>query len=84
MKISPSTYTHWKKHSINAPAALQGIDFSDHHNYWKFDVPGLMVTDTAFMRNFEYHRPGDTADRLNYDKMGQVVIAVYEAIATWK
>lgn len=84
LKVGMNGATDIPVYSINAPAALQGIDFSDHHNYWKFDVPGLMVTDTAFMRNFEYHKPGDTADRLNYDKMGQVVVAVYEAIATWK
>ncbi|WP_372367662.1 M28 family peptidase [Candidatus Uabimicrobium sp. HlEnr_7] len=83
LKVGMNGATDMPVYSINAPAALQGIDFSDHHNYWKFNTPALMVTDTAFMRNFEYHKPGDTADRLNYDKMGQVVIAVYEAIAKW-
>lgn len=67
--------------SINAPAALPGIDFSDHRSYWKHKWPAVMVTDTAFYRNHEYHRPGDTADRLNYANMAQVVRGVYGALA---
>ena len=35
-------------YSINAPASLQGIDFSDHRSYWGEGYPALMVTDTAF------------------------------------
>ena len=29
-----------------------------------------MITDTAEYRNKMYHRPGDTADRLDYEKNG--------------
>lgn len=36
-----------------------------------------MVTDTAFYRNTEYHQPGDTADRLDYEKMAKVVDGVF-------
>ena len=63
--------------SINAPPQLEGIDFSDHLNYWAEGMPAIMVTDTAFMRNTAYHEPGDTADRLDYRRMAQVVQAVY-------
>ena len=37
----------------------------------------VMVTDTAFYRNTAYHTERDTADRLDYDKMAQVVDGVY-------
>ncbi|EPL7066579.1 hypothetical protein R4R29_002878, partial [Escherichia coli] len=40
------------------------------------DIPAIMITDTAFYRNKQYHLPGDTADRLNYQKMAQVVDGV--------
>jgi len=63
-------------HSINAPPALAGVDFSDHWSYWQHGMPALMVTDTAFYRNEQYHRAGDTADRLDYRRMGEVVIGV--------
>ena len=66
--------------SICGPASLPGIDFSDHRNYWRAGFPAVMITDTAFYRNSAYHTPNDTADRLDYEKMAMVVVAVYEAI----
>jgi Zn-dependent M28 family amino/carboxypeptidase len=63
-------------HSINAPPALVGVDFSDHLSYWAQGYPALMVTDTAFFRNAAYHQAGDTAERLDYRRMAQVVQAV--------
>jgi hypothetical protein len=68
-------------YSFRGPASLQGIDFSDHRNYWPHDIPAAMVTNTAFYRNDHYHSPNDTANRLDYDRMGKVVVGVYEAIS---
>lgn len=67
-------------YSINAPAFIQGIDWSDHYSYWKQGYPALMITDTALNRNHEYHKRGDTPDRLNYDRMAMVVQGVYAAV----
>ncbi len=66
--------------SINAPEFVQGIDFSDQLNYWARGIPAVMVTDTAFLRNKAYHTAGDTFDRLDYQRMGQVVTGVYAAV----
>jgi Zn-dependent M28 family amino/carboxypeptidase len=63
--------------SINAPASIAGVDFSDHQNYWALNQPAVMVTDTAFMRNKQYHQAGDTYDKLDYNRMAQVVQGVY-------
>lgn len=63
-------------HSINGPEALQGINYSDHLNYWHFGYDAVMVTDTSFYRNKAYHKKTDTADRLDYEKMAKVVMAV--------
>lgn len=68
-------------YSISAPTNIPGIDFSDHRNYWKFGYDAVMITDTAFYRNKEYHEVGDTWDRLNYEKMGEVVKAVFSTSA---
>jgi hypothetical protein len=51
-------------YSINAPAIVAGIDFSDHLNYWNEGFVGMMVTDTAFMRNKNYHTENDTPEKL--------------------
>lgn len=64
-------------YSVNAPPLLPGIDFSDHLNYWQEGFPAFMVTDTAFMRNQNYHLAGDTYDKLDYGRMAKVVQAVY-------
>lgn len=64
-------------YSINAPPLLQGIDFSDHLSYWNAGFPALMITDTAFLRNHQYHRAGDTWDKLDYPRMAKVVQGVY-------
>ncbi len=66
--------------SINAPAALPGLDFSDHLNYWAHGWNAVMVTDTAFYRNKQYHQPGDTWDRLDYKRMADAVTAVHAAL----
>jgi Peptidase family M28 len=67
-------------YSINAPAIIPGIDYSDHRNYWKHGYNAVMVTDTAFCRNHAYHGLNDTSDRLDYERMAKVVIGLYEAI----
>ena len=67
-------------YSINAPTMVQGIDFSDHLNFWHFDYPALMITDTSFNRNKHYHTEQDTADKLDYVKMAEVVKALYQTV----
>lgn len=64
-------------YSLNAPAALVGIDFSDHRNYWANEIPAVMVTDTAFYRNHRYHQSSDTWDTLNYESMAKVVQGIF-------
>jgi len=66
--------------SMNAPAFIPGVDFSDHHPYWDAGYDAVMITDSAFNRNRAYHTPGDTADRLDYRRMAKVVEGVLEAV----
>jgi hypothetical protein len=66
--------------SINAPRRLVGVDWSDHGSFWDEGHDALMITDTAFLRNQNYHLAGDTFDRLDYRRMAEVVRAVYAAV----
>jgi len=66
--------------SINAPRTLQGVDFSDHLNYWNHGFPALMITDTAFYRNKRYHHPEDVIGTLDFKRMAEVVKQVYGAV----
>lgn len=56
-----------------APSFVSGMEFSDHLNYWKFDIPAVMITDTAFFRNKNYHTEKDTLKTLNIGKMANVI-----------
>jgi hypothetical protein len=44
------------------------------------DLVGMMLTDTAFSRNKTYHTPQDTADRLDYKRMEEVLSAARAAV----
>jgi Zn-dependent M28 family amino/carboxypeptidase len=64
VKASMQAATTLPIHSINAPGF----------------VVGMMLTDTAFYRNKAYHTPQDTADRLDYKRMAEVVNAARAAV----
>lgn len=66
--------------SLNAPAFIPGIDFSDHLNYWKYGFIAVMITDTSFYRNANYHEKTDTIDTLDLDKMAEVIKGVFASI----
>lgn len=66
--------------NIKAPAGMQGIDFSDHLNYWHFGYDALMVTNTAFYRNKNYHRITDTMETLDIPRMALVIDGIYQSI----
>ena len=46
---------------------------SDHASFWDAGLPALMVTDTAFFRNPNYHLPSDAIDTLDFTFMAQLV-----------
>lgn len=67
-------------YSLNTIPAVPGVDFSDHMNYWRQGYPALMITDTSFYRNPNYHEAGDTQDTLDYDRMAKVVQGVFAVV----
>jgi len=69
-----------KIRSLAAPAGLVGVDFSDHLNYWKFGYDAIMITDTAFYRNKNYHQPTDRIETLDFSRMADVVVGVFYGV----
>ncbi len=65
--------------SYSGPVEI-GADLSDQRNYWAAGYPAVMVTDTAFMRNLNYHTPSDVPATLDYDRMAGVVDGVLSAV----
>ncbi len=62
-----------KVETLSAPSWLVGVDFSDHLNYWNFGYNAIMITDTAFYRNPNYHQKTDTIETLDFNKMKETV-----------
>jgi Zn-dependent M28 family amino/carboxypeptidase len=56
------------------------VGLSDHQSFWKHGYAGLMITDTAFMRNPHYHQGTDTADTLDYERFAQVTEGILGAV----
>jgi Zn-dependent M28 family amino/carboxypeptidase len=65
---------------INFPAALGIASLSDHRNYWVFGFPAVMINDTAFLRNPNYHQKSDKIETLDFEKITAVVNASYQAV----
>ncbi len=67
-------------YALCAFRSFAGIDLSDHRNYWDNGYTAVMITDTSFYRNQNYHRITDTPDTLDYERMAKVVLGVYEVV----
>lgn len=67
---------------FSGPTSLPGLDFSDHMNYWHFGYSAVMITDTAFYRNKNYHQSSDTMETLDIRRMALVIDGVHNALIT--
>jgi Zn-dependent M28 family amino/carboxypeptidase len=65
--------TSFPVQSAAAPAGIPGVGWSDHWSFWQAGYPAMMVTDTAPFRYPWYHTPGDTPDKIDYDRLAHVV-----------
>jgi hypothetical protein len=66
--------------TFSGPPKLPGIDFSDHLNYWKFGYDAMMITDTSFYRNKNYHQKTDTMETLDIQRMSRVIDGIYNGL----
>lgn len=67
--------------SIALPERVQEIRRSDNSSFWDQGYPALMLTDTSFLRNANYHMASDTPDTLDYDRMAEVAVGVGGGVA---
>jgi aminopeptidase YwaD len=59
---------------------MEEVRLSDHSIFWDKGFPALMVTDTSFLRNPNYHLSSDTMETLNFEFMQKVTVGIYYAI----
>ena len=69
-----------KTKKFTAPKSLPGIDFSDHRSYWSNGFDAIMLTDTAFYRNKNYHQVTDTLDTIDFKRMAKVIDSLVRTI----
>jgi Zn-dependent M28 family amino/carboxypeptidase len=76
--------TRFPLQALAAPDEVPGVGWSDHWAFWQAGYPAMMVTDTAPFRYPWYHTAEDTPDKVDYEKLAQVVDgleAVIESLA---
>lgn len=62
-----NTYAGKRKiYEMIGPSSIPGISFSDHYSFNKCGFKSIMLTDTAFYRNTNYHTENDTINTLNF------------------
>jgi aminopeptidase YwaD len=61
-------------------AGMEEVRSSDHCPFWDRGFPALLVTDTAFLRNPNYHLPSDTMETLDFEFMRKVAVGIYYSL----
>jgi aminopeptidase YwaD len=59
---------------------MEEVRLSDHSPFWDRGFPALMVTDTAFLRNPNYHLSTDTIETLNFEFMRKVALGLFYSV----
>ena len=70
--------------SFKGPKWLRGVDYSDHRNYWKRNYPAVMITNTSFFRNKNYHQKTDQIQTIDFKRMAAVIHEVKFSITELK
>jgi Zn-dependent M28 family amino/carboxypeptidase len=74
--------TRFPLQTMAAPAHVDGVGWSDHWSFWQAGYPAIMVTDTAPFRYPWYHTPHDTTDKIDFEKLAQVVDGIEAVIVS--
>jgi aminopeptidase YwaD len=59
---------------------MEEVRLSDHSTFWDQGVSALMVTDTGFLRNPNYHLSSDRMETLNFEFMQKVATGVFYSV----
>ncbi len=80
LKEFKSGFTGGPVVSCVLPGFIRAINLSDHLSFWRNGFKAVMVTDTAFFRNSNYHRSTDTPETLDYNRMADITDGLENAI----
>lgn len=74
LKVSPIPVE-----TLTSVSFVPGVDLSDHRSFWKMGYPAVMITDTSFYRNPNYHTENDTIDTLDFNTMADLLKGLLQA-----
>jgi hypothetical protein len=63
-----------------APGWVPGIDWSDHWSFDEFRYPAIMITDTAYFRYPHYHKPTDTPDKVDTERLARITRGIERVV----
>jgi hypothetical protein len=63
-----------------SPGFIPGISWSDHWAFAQHGFQALMITDTALFRYPHYHKPTDTPDKIDNDRLARVVKGIERVV----
>lgn len=55
---------------------MPSVRLSDHASFWSRGYRAVMLTDSAFFRNPNYHLPSDTLETLDFGFMAELVVSL--------
>jgi hypothetical protein len=61
-----NNHTRCKIYEYIGPASIPGMDLSDHMSFIRSGYPAIMITDTGFYRNKNYHSSDDSFETINF------------------
>ena len=65
--------------TLTSVSFVPGVDLSDHRSFWKMGYAAVMITDTAFYRNPNYHTENDTINTLDFNTMADLLKGLLQA-----
>jgi Zn-dependent M28 family amino/carboxypeptidase len=80
LKKGIKKYSSIDVQSLTGPEFFGGISLSDNSSFWHHGYRAVMITDTSFFRNSNYHQETDTVDTLNFEAMAEVVKGLYHTL----
>jgi hypothetical protein len=80
MRLALAQATDLDVRTFRGPSRMPGVMWSDHWSFRQLGYPGVLVTDTAFLRYPWYHTEQDTPDRLDYERMAELVRGLHAVV----
>ncbi len=76
-----NTHARHKIYEYIGPASIPGMDLSDHTSFIKSGFPAIMLSDTGFYRNKNYHTSDDTFETINFKFLRNIILNSVEALS---